>query len=365
MDQEEQAAHLRADLTPEQRAADMQLSIDPGFVHYRKIQTIIGASGMKVVDRAMANLPALPEGLQRQRLNHIYKDVLLTFCEALGVPTLGEVMAAGKGRLFCSTVELLPASDVYETERATSIVVTPGIEDLVVELQYSTEHISASTTRTELAQGGPMAVIAELRSFEDGKLTFYPLLMGAPWLSAKVEPEPFGAPEWESYSYFENFVEDIDEFSKVREVEMLSDFSEMEQVSETAFKVCLGEILGDETGKDWGGETSDHFTSRVHLAQRRTTAAFLLKGPGNGFRPMALNHLGKNNDQIYRLAQEPAELLIVQHCHNIQPAVRATLRAFAVQPGSPRRYCLIDGRDSLRLLLAYDLLERAKALSVK
>jgi hypothetical protein len=76
---------------------------------------------------------------------------------------------------------------------------------------------------------------------------------------------------------------------------------------------------------------------------------------------MSLNHLGKNNDQIYRLSQEPANVLFVQHCHDILPAVRATLRAFAVQPGKPRRYCLIDGRDSLRLLRAYGMLDKALA----
>ena len=76
-----------------------------------------------------------------------------------------------------------------------------------------------------------------------------------------------------------------------------------------------------------------------------------------------MNHLGKNNDQIVRLATEPANILIVQHCHNILPAVRKTLRAFAVQPSYPRRYCLIDGKDSLRLLKAYNLLDEAIGLS--
>ena len=78
---------------------------------------------------------------------------------------------------------------------------------------------------------------------------------------------------------------------------------------------------------------------------------------------MSLNHLGKNNDQIVRLAHEPADVLFVQHCHDILPSVRETLRAFAVQPNRPRRYCLIDGRDSLRLLNAYGLFERAVELS--
>ncbi len=78
---------------------------------------------------------------------------------------------------------------------------------------------------------------------------------------------------------------------------------------------------------------------------------------------MGLNHLGKNNDQIVRLSHEPAEVLFVQHSHEIMSPVRETLRAFCVQPSNPRRYCLIDGRDSLRLLVAYGLLDKAKELS--
>ena len=303
--------HFRSDFTPEQRTADMRLTIDPGFVHYRKIQTVIGATGMAVIDHAIEDFPDLPEGLRNQRINHIYKDVILAYCEATGVSTLGKILAAGRGTLFCSTEELLPSSDVYDAQRAVSQVATPGVDDLTVELHYATEHITASTTRTELAQGGSMAVVAELRSSRDGNLVFSPLLMGAPWLAAIAQPEPFEDPEWESWSFFEQFIEDIHEFSKAGDVPIPDDFKVMRHISEAAFKTCLGEILTDSTGKDWGGERSDHFTSHLHLGGRRTTAAFLLKGPGNGFAPMGLNHLGKNNDQIYRLAQEPAELLVV------------------------------------------------------
>jgi hypothetical protein len=139
-------------------------------------------------------------------------------------------------------------------------------------------------------------------------------------------------------------------------------FDVMEEISENAVKICLAEILGDRTKKDWAGEMSDHFSAQLHLDGRPTTAAFLLKRPAK-FAPMKLNSLGKNNDQIYRLSQEPAQLLVVQHCHEIFSPVRATLRAFAEQSGRARHYCLIDGRDSLRVLLAYDKLDHALELS--
>lgn len=152
-------------------------------------------------------------------------------------------------------------------------------------------------------------------------LIFEPLLMGAPWLSSKTDVDPFPGPEWYGHAFFENFIDDVDDFSAVRDVPIPSDFLVMRDISEAAFKQCLTEILGDTARSDWCGEMSDHFAAHLHLCGRRTTAAFLLKGPTN-FTPMGLNHLGKNNDQIYRLAQTPAGLLMVQHCHEIQEPVR-------------------------------------------
>jgi hypothetical protein len=210
-----------------------------------------------------------------------------------------------------------------------------------------------------------MAAIAELSHVDGSRVVFHPLVMGGPWLTdGETELAPFAAPEWFSYDYFEVFTEDIDEFEKVREHPLPTDISVMAQISEAAVKSCLAEILGDPTRPDWGGEQSDHFSAHVHLASRPVSAAFLLKGPAR-FEPMRLDNLGKRNDQIVRLADEPAQLLVVQHCNEITPPVRKTLRAFAVHPGHPRRYCLMDGRDTLRVLETYGFVERAMLLSNK
>src|SRR5580704_14081337 len=355
---------IRSELTSTQRNARLELTIDPGFVHARQIQTILGPKGMPYIDKTIQKLPQdLPPGLRRGRIDHIYKDYLLVFCRANEIPTLGVLLGQGKGRLFCSTVELAAAPEVYDIARAVSRVVLPGEHDMSVTLEYSTEHIHADTTRLELYQGGTMAVVAQFHHRVEQELVFHPLLIGAPWLWDGEDAAPFPDPEWLSYDFFEAFPEDIDQFSRIRDVPLPESADQMREISETAFKHCLAEILGDDAKADWGGERSDHFTAHVTMSGKPTTSAFLLKGPAR-FAPMTLNHLGKNNDQIFRLAQDPAQLLVVQHCHDIGPEVRGTLRAFSVQPGSARRYCLMDGRESLRLLIAYDKLERALELSV-
>jgi hypothetical protein len=352
-------------LTTEERSRDLNFTIDPGFVNRRKIETLLGEKGMQVIDRLINQLPATWN--REIRIEHIYTRAILRFCKVNKVCTLEAILAnptplSVKGVMFCSTEKFAPCRNVYDTERANSKIIPKGNCDYKIEVQYSTKHIFSDTQRSELYEGEEMSLIAELHGKKDNLLIFHPFIIGAPCLITDN-------PKWKNeimfwgYEFGENFIEDFDEFNKIKSIEKPVDINQMKYISEKAFKICLTEILGNSAKKDWGGERSDHYTAHLHLNGKRVTAAFLLKGPGGGFRPMGLNHLGKKNDQIYRLAQEPADIFFVQHCHEITPPVRATLRAFVVQPSCSRRYCLIDGRDSLSLLKAYNLYERALELS--
>ncbi len=354
----ETSANPRDYLSPQERALPLEHTIDPGFVNRRVVQTIIGENGMKIVDEMLTRIPpGLPEGIHRVRVDHVYNTVLLRFCQVNGIHTLGQVLAADKGHIFCSTELVAATPEVYDADRVTTTLLPAGVSAYRVQLEYSTKHIGSDTLRSELHRGSLLSLIAIFVRKDGDCLVFRPLIMGFPWLSSQ-DPEWADKVMWWNRDFYEHFVEDIDEFDKVRTTPKPESIEVMRQVPERNFKLCLAKILGDRVTNDWGGEQSDHFTSNVHLCGRRTTAAFLLKGPAR-FAPMTLNHLGKNNDQIYRLSQEPAELLVVQHSHDITPPVRATLRAFAVQPGRARRYCFMDGRDSLWLLNAYGLLKEA------
>jgi CubicO group peptidase (beta-lactamase class C family) len=73
------------------------------------------------------------------------------------------------------------------------------------------------------------------------------------------------------------------------------------------------------------------------------------RGPAR-FKRLTLAHAGKNGDQLVRAFNEPVDLVILQHCHAVTPAVREVMGALAVRLG--RRYCVIDGADTMRLLKA-------------
>ena len=348
---------IREKLTPSQRATPLRHTIDPGFVHHRKIQTILGPQGMSVIDNAIKDLPDLPDWQKQLRIDQIHTQVFLIFCNQMRVRPLRDILASQTGQLFCSTEKVLPCDNFYETDRAISVWEPPCDYHKRVEFHYSTQKVVADTLRSRLSQGTLISIVGQQYNINDEAIIFEPIIMGFPWLLSDDQNLDFDIMWWGS-SFFENFLEDFDEFSKISEVPLPETPDPMKDISETAFKACLASILGDRAPKDWGGETSDYFSAHLSLQGRNVSGVFLLKGP-HKFMPMTLNHLGKNNDQIVRLSHEPADVLFVQHCHDILPPVRETLRAFSVQPSNPRRYCLVDGRESLRLLNAYNLYEKA------
>jgi len=106
--------------------------------------------------------------------------------------------------------------------------------------------------------------------------------------------------------------------------------------------------------KDWGGERSDLYSSRLFARGRQMSSAWLFKGPGYP-HPMTVRALGKPGDQVGRLFSEPAELLVLQHCHEIKPSVINMMDAYAHDFRNPRKYMIIDGSDTARILKAQGL----------
>lgn len=324
--------------------------IDPGFINHRMI---FGVLGPEAIERFQRNKRGGGDHLDNLFNDHLLVTELLLACKASKIKTLGEVLnEPAEGDIFASTEEFLPNEGVYAEERATSSIYFPFPTDWEVRVDYGTNKIVADTGKLELSQGGRITIVGRVRSIEGNLITAYPIVMGAPSFDHFYNGDMGRKLLFSGWDWYEIFPRDIDEFQRVQEEddpspEEWQDF--MQRTSEEEVKKSLCQILGEEPKKDWGGELNDHFSANVHLAGERSTAAFLLKGPSD-FREMVPAHLGKNADQIFRLAQSPAQVLIVQHSHNIGEAVRAELRAFSVNPSNPRRYCFIDGKDTYKIL---------------
>ncbi len=157
------------------------------------------------------------------------------------------------------------------------------------------------------------------------------------------------------------YVEDIDSFQKVRDVNPALVFGLLKngfvRLSEDQVQRALEEILGVPFHKkDWGGEINDLYTANVVVAGARRATAFLLKGPGIGQKEMTIADCGKNGDQIIRLFTAPADLFVVQYVGPIADAlitdVQGKVSALHVT-GKKAHFLIIDGQDTARLLHAY------------
>lgn len=341
---------------------DTTLLVDPGFVHHRKIEAILGRTGTEIINQQIANIPAqTPEWRKEVLIDHIYSRITLDFCGVNEIKTLQQLLFDECDTMFCSIVHILPCEKIYESKRVAIECQSIEGSDYKVEFHITSNKVRSDTLKSGLYQGGEFAVVAQLYARNNNTLIFHPLLIGYPYL-ADAET---GDLLWKKYTdFYQIHLEDFKEFEIVKRYPLPSSSDKMQFIKESVFKQCLGKILAESTPKDWGGESSDFFTSHLHIRERRLSATFLLKGPAK-YSPMTLRHLGKNGDQIVRLSKEPANILVIQHCHDILPVVIETLKVFATQPSNPRHYCVIDGRESLRMLQAFNLVDWAIEESAK
>jgi hypothetical protein len=217
---------------------------------------------------------------------------------------------------------------------------------------FNHEHLTAPSSWHELSGQKRAFVLGLITDISGGNIKSVPYVIAYIIVPSSALPG-FSGPWWD---HLEVHIDTIESFSAVtanqRRLTKQS-LESLRSVPEKDIKAAFAAIINEPmVPKDWGGESSDLFSSRVVLDGKRTSTAFLFKGPA-AFKPMTLAELGKNGDQIGRLFDEPADLFVLQHCHEVTSAVRKTMRAFAQQMGRPRLFCIIDGYDTIRVLESY------------
>jgi hypothetical protein len=157
-------------------------------------------------------------------------------------------------------------------------------------------------------------------------------------------------------------IEEIDTFAMTASVAAadVAAFARPLDLPERTVKLLVAAIIGEPyVPKDWGGEGNDLYTDNVRLGATRIGAAFLLKGSGTA-GTLTVRKLGKNGDQIIRMAQSPADLLVVQHVDRIDEAVRTTLMNAVLakrQASSAAVGSIWDGVSCARLFVAHGYLD--------
>jgi hypothetical protein len=344
-------------LSVKDRLKNFKQHIDPGFINYRRCFSF-GGKAVQSVFKEYGFSDSMHH-LQRLQMHHWIVSAIMDICLEQNVPSLAEVLIDPvPGYLFCGAELFAGTKDIYDDSKSRIMnqILLPFEYSKKVFIDCGKEHFVASTGRSEQYHESYIALVGSISMVNDEQVIVAPLIMGAPSFSHPANDAGV-AIDWLIYDILEIKPEEINEFSKMKTVEMPAPEEWMEYMSKTseqAIKEKICKLLKELPPKDWGGEEADLFAGALHVGDNRLSASFAFKGPAR-FKEMVPTMLGKNGDQIYRMSNSPADLLVVQHCHNIGTSVRSTLRAFAMRP-QRRRFCLIDGRDTYRLLKAYDLL---------
>lgn len=215
---------------------------------------------------------------------------------------------------------------------------------------FSPAHVvKAVSARLHLSGRHRLFLLGYVTGVRSRSATVRPLLIGR-----RISLDSWGTPFADRL-----FVhpEQIQEFERISAIDRpQEDLEVLRAIPEATIKQWFAEIVGERhVPKDWGGETSDLWTANLHIAGSEripVRAAFVFKGPA-AFHPMTIADLGKNGDQIDRLFHEPAELMILQHCHHVRAQVHNMMEKYAADFRDTKQYSIIDGATTLQILRAY------------
>jgi hypothetical protein len=337
------------------------------YLNVRRVTELVGARNIAADLTGIGALGEIDDAMRRIMILSVLKDSLTNWLRATNPPTLGQLLATNnlnQTQMFTHYTNYFfkGLSQVSEALRKGRHPV-PSAEGYAkldefrpgqkISFRFHHEHLTSNSAWAELAGQKRLLILGKATQITDD------LIEAIPWVIADLIPDLFAphstiGAHWGSR--LEIHIDSIDNFARVRDVAppRKNDLNQLRDIPEATIKAAFAEILGEQTvPKDWGGEHSDLFSSLVQLEGKRISAAFAFKGPAK-FHPMTVADLGKNGDQIGRLFSEPADLLVLQHCHEITPAVRGMMRAYAQHMGHPRLFSLINGYDTLRLLRAYN-----------
>jgi hypothetical protein len=142
-------------------ATEAKLFVDPGSVHHRKIEAILGRTGTEIITNQIAQLPpSTPEWRREVLIDHIYSRITLDFCGVNGIKSLEQLLATQSGHMFCSIVTLKPCTEIYERHCVAVCCEHAYRQTLKVELHLTTSRIRSDTLRSGLRQGGDFVVVA-------------------------------------------------------------------------------------------------------------------------------------------------------------------------------------------------------------
>lgn len=337
-------------------------TIDTSFLHQKLAMQILNPVDRGKLERKLQDADLYTANLKEIFLIKTFTDSTIEFLTKNKILSLEEKLLRGDNLKVGELVwfqnnfyfkGIIQAKNKYDKG------IRPSYSDFHINLnrynlkvkgKFNFEHTFGSSSLDRISGQKNKFIFGFVDELNDDEIVLRPIIIGDKILNEQI------AHQIDSYS-LQLRIDDIDEFKDVTKIpysDKSLDININKSIPEKDIKRMFAEILNEgNVTKDWGGETSDLFTNHIHINGKRMNAAFVLKGPSK-FHEMSIKDLGANGNQIVRLFDEPAEVYFVQHCHYIKQEIYKTMEAFSAQFHRIRRYCVIDGIDTLRILKAYN-----------
>lgn len=334
----------------------LDTKLDAWFVHPKLALALLEAS---VADDLVARLPGPTAPMARSYQTLAFERALNDALKTLDVAALA--VAEADGTLKPGMLVWVDQRVYYSGTRAAvneheagghgrgafhaPLATNPEVE---IRGTFNAEHLTSGSSAEQMSGARRHFIVGYIESLSGEEVQLRPVLIAKRWGPGLIE-RGRGFVEAKPHHIF---AQQIDQFAEVdwSTKPQKSDLTALRDISEQQVKEWFADILGEpEIPKDWGGEEYDLWTARMTIEGTPVRAAIAFKGPAK-FRPMTIADLGKNGDQITRLAKTTADLLVVQHCHVITSQVDHMLNAYAMNPHNPRRYTMIDGYTTARIL---------------
>lgn len=332
---------------------ELKARFDPWFIHPRLVFSLLSELAQtRLQSRMVAKDAVFAEAYNSAALAGAISEYTDTHRVANGATEhVARTLHAGQIVWFEQAFYFKGVSQAYIAGTATGPSFRGKLDvadDITVRGVFNPEYLTSSSSVTHLTGRKNQFLLCRVGTIENNEIEVTPILLGQ-----RLNAED----KMDGYLRYRIGIHPskIDQFKGV-DFDMgltPTDLKVLRDVSEEQVKNWFADIIKEpDRPKDWGGEQFDLWTSRMTIEGEHHTAAIMFKGPA-AFAPMKISHLGKNGDQIDRIAQTAADLLVVQHCHSVTAPVHNMLHAYASQPGNLRRYMVIDGFDTIRILRHY------------
>jgi hypothetical protein len=333
-----------------------RVTLEPYFLHAEQAQGILGLA-RSTAALARANSRSIRS---ENPVPYALAAAMAETLPHLGIPELQRAVHEHTLRVG----DLVGVEQVFQFRRESSAD-APGYKPVAFSAALSTQpgltisgvfnamRLASNSAAGSLSGDLPAYVVGTVVEYDATHIAVRPAFIG---VRTYIDDEELAA--YGLASTRRVHPADVDQFAPVDFLSPISpaEVAQVLRVAEEIVKTTIARLLDEHyVHKDWGGERSDLYTSRMHITGRPVSSAWMFKGKSFP-RPMTVRALGKPGDQIDRLFSQPAEVLVLQHCHEITPPVVNMMETYANDLRNPRRYMIIDGADTARILKSQGLL---------